>query len=120
MRSDTDKNRRGSNRLPGYNYSQPGAYFVTVCTQHRAALFGAIEDGEMRLNDAGRAAEECWSAIPEHFQRTKLDEFVIMPNHIHGLVIILDPGRGTACRAPTVPASNMSAYSQQLQASSGR
>ena len=90
---DVSGRRRRSIRLQGYDYSQPGAYFVTICTHNRVSLFGDIVNGEMRMNDAGRAAEECWSAIPEHFHRTQLDEFVIMPNHIHGLVIILDPYR---------------------------
>jgi len=93
------RNRR-SIRLPEYDYSQPGAYFVTVCTQERGPLFGEVVDGAMRLNEAGRTAQACWEEIPTHFRGITVDAFVVMPNHIHGIVIITDR-RGTACRAPT-------------------
>jgi len=83
------RNRR-SIRLQGYDYSQAGAYFVTVCTRNRACLFGAIVDGQMVLNDAGRAAKQCWNDIPVHFPHVELDEWVIMPNHIHGILVVLD------------------------------
>nr|WP_235269774.1 transposase [Geoalkalibacter subterraneus] len=81
------RNRR-SIRLQGYDYSQAGAYFVTVCTQNRECLFGDIVNGEMRLNEAGNIARQCWDDIPIHFPHVDLDEFVIMPNHIHGIVVI--------------------------------
>jgi putative transposase len=61
-------------------------YFVTICTQGRLPLFGRIVGGEMVLNDAGCVAEQCWRAIPEHFPRAFLDEFVVMPNHVHGII----------------------------------
>ncbi len=94
-----NRNRR-SIRLKGYDYSQAGAYFMTICTQNRTCLFGEIVDGEMVLNDAGRMVEQCWRNIQAHFSHAALDEFVVMPNHIHGIVVI-NHGRGTACRAPT-------------------
>ncbi len=87
-RYDPDKHHRRSIRLKGYDYGQPGAYFVTIVTQHRACLFGDVVDGVMRLNEAGRVAEECWLAIPEHFPHVTLDAFVIMPNHVHGIIVI--------------------------------
>ena len=92
--------RRRSIRLPGYDYTQAGAYFVTLCTQRRECLFGDIVNGEMVMNDAGRLVGKCWSDIPIHFLRVELDEFVIMPNHVHGIVVITT-GTGTACRAHT-------------------
>ena len=79
---------RRSVRLQDYHYSQAGAYFITVCTQERRALFGEIVDGEMVLNDAGRAVEHTWLAIPQHFPQVELDAFVVMPNHLHGIVVI--------------------------------
>ena len=94
--------RRGSLQQQDYDYAQTGAYFVTVCAQDRACLFGAIVDGQMRLNAAGREAGQCWLQIPRHFPNVELDEFVVMPNHLHGIVALGDGGRGTACRAPTV------------------
>jgi len=97
---DRERHHRRSIRLKGYDYAQPGAYFITICTQDRACLFGEVADGEMRLNEMGQVVCECWSAIPEHFSNGVLDAFVVMPNHVHGIVVIVD-GRGTACRAPT-------------------
>jgi len=85
---------RHSIRLGGYDYSRPGAYFVTICTHDRACLFGDVAEGEMRLNDAGRIAEQCWRDIPAHFPRLDLDAFVIMPNHVHGIIWITDDAVG--------------------------
>jgi len=67
---------------------QDGAYFVTVCLKDRACLFGDISDGNMVLNDAGMMAEKHWHDIPANFPHIELDEFVIMPNHIHGILSI--------------------------------
>ena len=89
-RYDPEKHHRRSIRLKGYDYRRPGAYYVTINAQNKACLFGEVVDGEMRLNDAGRVAEECWRAIPDHFPHVELDAFVIMPNHIHGIVWIVD------------------------------
>ncbi|MDV6346496.1 transposase [Nitrosomonas sp. Is35] len=80
--------RRKSIRLQGYDYSQAGAYFITVCTHNRAPLFGEIVDGFMALNTAGQIVEKCWCAIPEHFPQVTLDEFVVMPNHVHGIITV--------------------------------
>lgn len=91
-------------RLRGFDYSQPGAYFLTFCTSERAYLFGGIRGKEMRLNDLGRVALECWNEIPVHFPFVDLDEFVIMPNHMHGILWIRDhntSGRGTIYCTPT-------------------
>jgi len=104
LRMEKDKldvmiNRR-SIRLQGYDYSRIGAYFVTVCTYHRLCLFGEIIDGRMALNDAGRIVEQCLNEISRHFPHVELDEFIVMPNHVHGIVVIANR-RGTACRAPT-------------------
>ena len=80
--------RRHSIRLKHYDYAQDGAYFVTICTHQRAALFGDVTDGEMTLNTLGCVADDCWWAIPAHFSGVELDAFVVMPNHVHGIVII--------------------------------
>jgi REP element-mobilizing transposase RayT len=77
-------------RLTGYDYSQTGAYFVTICTENRACLFGAVVEGEMQLNDAGRMVEHCWFELNRKFSAVETDEFVIMPNHCHGIIIITD------------------------------
>jgi len=102
-----DKHHRRSIRLSGYDYSQNGAYFVTVCTKNRECLLGEIVGGKMELHIAGECVVRCWNEVPEHFPHVDLDTFVVMPNHIHGVLAIAgDRGtanrRGTACRAPTI------------------
>ena len=77
-----------STRLIDYDYSQPGAYFVTLCTNFKIDMFGEVVDNEMRLNNAGEIAREMWKTIPERFPGVELDHFVIMPNHRHGIVVI--------------------------------
>jgi putative transposase len=72
---------------------------VTACTRDRTCLFGHVVNGEMHLNEAGKITRRCWVDIPDHFALVELDAFVIMPNHVHGIIVV--PGRGTACRAPT-------------------
>jgi len=94
---------RRSIRYPGFDYRHPGAYFVTICTYQRRGLFGCVRDGIMQHTPCGRAAQECWQAIPEHFPQVTLDYFVVMPNHIHGILLLNCNGRGTACCAPTQP-----------------
>ncbi len=83
-----NKYRISSNRLQGWDYSQSGYYFVTICVKNRECAFGRIEQTEMILSDIGKMAEQCWSDIAEHFPFVKLDEFIVMPNHVHGIVVI--------------------------------
>lgn len=94
---------RRSVRLPEYDYAGPGAYFVTICTHERRVLFGAMVDREMRLSPPGEIVLDCWNAIPDHFAHVALDAFVVMPNHVHGILIFGDRDirRGMACHAPT-------------------
>jgi putative transposase len=77
---------RQSIRMRGWDYTAPGWYFVTINTHHGRALFGTVVNGRMVLSAAGRVAEDCWRQIPSHFPAAQIDEFVIMPNHMHGLV----------------------------------
>ena len=107
--------QRRSVRLREYDYSLAGAYFVTICTWERECRFGEVVNGVMRMNETGDLVQECWLAIPYHFDLVEFAESVVMPNHVHGIVIIIDPEpnitgttkkstalAGTACRAPTV------------------
>jgi putative transposase len=89
-RFDPERHHRRSIRLCEYDYAQPGAYFVTVCTHDRACLFGEVVGGQVHVNDAGRIADACWRTIPDHFLHVALDTFVIMPNHVHGIIWIVD------------------------------
>jgi REP element-mobilizing transposase RayT len=90
MADDQPKRHRRSVRLRDYNYSQSGAYFVTICTKERACMFGEIVDGAMQLNDAGIMVEQCWSDIPNHFPQVDLNAFIVMPNHVHGIIVIAE------------------------------
>jgi hypothetical protein len=76
-------------RLPTYDYSQPGGYFITVCTQDRECLLGDIVDGEVQLNPMGMLVQETWRQLPQRFPSIALDAFVIMPNHVHGILHIV-------------------------------
>jgi REP element-mobilizing transposase RayT len=84
-----DLHHRHSIRLRGYDYSQEGAYFITICTQNRECLFGEIRDCEMILNDAGKMIEKWWAKIVKKFPSVETDEYVVMPNHFHGIVVIV-------------------------------
>jgi len=75
-------------RLKGYDYTQPGAYFVTIVTRNRACLFGDVVEGEVRLSHFGEIARRNWQAMGEHFPYTESAVFVIMPNHVHGIIFI--------------------------------
>lgn len=81
---------RQSIRLKGYDYSRSGAYFITLNTENRAPLFGVIKDGKMELNEAGEEAYKCWLAIPDHYPFIRIHEFIIMPDHIHGILEIIN------------------------------
>jgi putative transposase len=87
----TKKFHRRSIRLKGYDYAKEGVYFVTICTHNHALLFGQVVEGKIIINEWGKMAEQFWKAIPAHFPNTELDEFVIMPNHVHGIVILKAP-----------------------------
>lgn len=106
-----NKNRR-SIRLKGYDYSQEGLYFITICTRHHLNLFGKIEDGGMALNDAGRMVSNVWEDGPEFYKGFSIHTFQIMPNHFHGIIEINENPQTVGAEAP-VPAlilrgSNMS------------
>src|SRR3990172_8887322 len=87
-RVDPEKHHRRSIRLKGYDYAQEGVYFVTVCTQTRACLFGAVADGEMQLNNAGEIAKAAWDDMPARFPSVRRDAFIVMPNQFRGIIIV--------------------------------
>jgi REP element-mobilizing transposase RayT len=110
--------RKDSIRLRGFDYSEAGSYFITMCTKNRACVFGEIVNGKMKLSEVGKIVEMCWTAIPKHFTFTKVGVFQIMPNHMHGIVEIKNiekpvgveyvqpqnkdrSGRGVQLNAPT-------------------
>ena len=77
-------------RLPGYDYSQPGYYFVTICTQDHRLVFGTIEDDQVHLRGPGQIAESVWATLPRRFPHVKLHEYVFMPNHMHAIIELAD------------------------------
>ena len=83
-----NKYRIKSIRLPDWDYSSDGAYYVTMCTQNREYFFGNVINDETRLSDIGEIIKKYWQDIPTHFKNIKLDEFVVMPDHVHGILII--------------------------------
>ncbi len=91
MSYDPKLHHRRTVRLHDYDYSQSGAYFVTICTEGRNALFGTlVQDGEpsVALNEAGLAVRRFWMEIPRHFPLVLLDEFLVMPDHLHGILLL--------------------------------
>ncbi|GIV24566.1 MAG: hypothetical protein KatS3mg026_0258 [Bacteroidia bacterium] len=96
---------RCSIRLKGYDYSQAGAYFITICTKDRACLFGEVVNGEMRLNDFGQVVHSVWNNLPNHYAGIAMDAFVVMPNHVHGIVIIVGAGLKPAPITTAAPAT---------------
>ena len=91
----TDLLGRRSIRLAEYDYSRDGAYFVTVCVQDQRCPFGEIERGLVRLNEAGRMVESVWQVLPRRFPTLVLDEFIVMPNHVHGILVLAGFARPT-------------------------
>ena len=87
----SDSQHRRSIRLRGYDYTQAGAYFVTIVVQGRACLFGDVAGEEMRLNDAGGMVQQVWQDLPDRYSGINMDEFIVMPNHIHGVITIVQP-----------------------------
>ena len=83
-----NKYRISSVRLQTWDYSNNGAYFITICTQNRHHFFGNINSGIMQLSEIGKLAEQFWYEIPNHFPMVELGNFVVMPNHVHGILII--------------------------------
>ena len=82
--------RRRSLRLPGYDYTQTGAYFITICTTGRVCVLGDVVDGEIHLSEFGRLANSVWLELPRYYPHVRLDAWVVMPNHVHG-ILILEP-----------------------------
>jgi REP element-mobilizing transposase RayT len=81
-------NERKNNRLPGFDYSTPGWYFVTICVNKMECMLGEVVNGKMLLNDFGIITEKCWFDLPNHYNNCKLNCVIVMPNHVHGIVVI--------------------------------
>lgn len=108
-RHDPQKHHRQSVRLKSYDYTQPGAYFVTLVAWRRQPLFGQIQAGEIRLTPAGEIVQQIWANLPRHFKNLTLGAAVVMPNHFHGILFI-NPinrrGEASACITLTSPSTS--------------
>ena len=87
MKYNPEKHHRRSIRLRDYDYSQSGAYFITICTNNRECIFGDIQDENVILNQFGQIVSNICNQIPKYFKNLQLDEYIIMPNHLHGIII---------------------------------
>lgn len=79
-------------RLRDYDYAQAGAYFVTIVAMDRACLFGEVVSGEMLPNEFGRIVQTVWDGLPDHYSNVECDAFIVMPNHVHGVIVLADDG----------------------------
>ncbi|MBM4169554.1 MAG: transposase [Ignavibacteria bacterium] len=90
MKYDPHIHHRRSIRLKGYDYSLPGGYFVTICVRHRECLLGEITTDGIRLSEYGLLVDEAWRDLPNHYRHVQLDQFVVMPNHVHGIIFLIN------------------------------
>lgn len=105
MPYDKNKHHSRSIRLPGHDYASPGACFVTIGVHGWECLLGEVVDGEMRLSEWGQVVSHYWKRIPDHVTQVELDEWVVMPNHMHGIIVIA--GRGEASPASASSTDNL-------------
>ena len=97
---------RKPNRLKTFDYAKEGYYFITTCTHNRREWFGIINGGEMILNECGVVVKKCWENLPNHYPAIELDSFVIMPNHVHGIIVIKNIGNGLVDPLADSPGGN--------------
>ena len=98
---NSDRHLRRSVRLKGYDYSQSGAYFVTVVTLNRLPVLGKVVDGEMLPNSTGQSVADAWEWLAERYTYVELDEYMVMPNHLHGILVISNDVKRGSQTAPT-------------------
>jgi REP element-mobilizing transposase RayT len=106
MPYDPERHHRRSIRLKGYDYSQAGAYFVTINVHQRRCILGEVMGGEVRLSPAGDMVLDVWEAIPDHYPGVDVDAFVVMPNHIHGIIVLTTSAAAAARGRPDPPRAN--------------
>ncbi|GIV33824.1 MAG: hypothetical protein KatS3mg031_1359 [Chitinophagales bacterium] len=110
-----NKYRTQTTRWRHWDYGWNAAYFVTICTKNRECWFGKVANGKMILNDIGKIAHDCWLHIPHHFPFVQLGDHVIMPNHVHGIIIIDKPDDGHMDDHDMVEAQNFAPLQQPQQ-----
>jgi putative transposase len=103
MNYDPTTHHRRSIRLKNYDYTQAGAYFIALCTEHRACVLGEVIDGEMQLSPTGTIVAEAWEWLAQQYPYVAIDTYVVMPNHFHGIIVIDAPTVGAVRQRPTIP-----------------
>jgi REP element-mobilizing transposase RayT len=103
MNYDPAQHHRRSIRLKDYDYTQAGAYFVTLCVENRACVLGDVVDGEMQLSPSGVIVAEAWEWLAQQYPYVAIDEYVVMPNHFHGIIVIDAPTVGAVREPPNEP-----------------
>ena len=111
--------RRKSIRLPGYDYSAEGGYFITIVTKDREALFGEVVDGEMVLNELGEIVQFTWNDLINHNPDIGLGEFTIMPNHVHGIIMIFEPIVGAGSKPAQIDDAQPGAGAKNAEPGAG-
>jgi putative transposase len=101
MTFNPEIHRRRSIRLKDYDYSQAGAYFVTICAWNKDCIFGDVENAEIRMNECGQVVRNEWLHTENIRSNVELDAFIVMPNHVHGILVIVEGGRGVLQYAPS-------------------
>ena len=106
-KTHSNQPRRRSIRLKGYDYRQAGAYFLTICTYRHTPLFGMIRNGRMAHNALGKIVRDSWLSMPENRSNLSLDQFVVMPNHVHGIILVgeTDATEMSPLQCPSSPAT---------------
>lgn len=91
MKNNSEIPNRRSIRLKDFDYAAPNAYFITIVTKNRADFLGSVENGEVILSEEGKIVQNVWNRLPKHYSNVQLDAFIVMPDHIHGILILLEP-----------------------------
>ena len=115
MKYDPDKHHRHSIRLKDYDYSQSGAYAITICAQNRECILGEVADGNVVLSPMGAIAREFWLTIPGRFESVRLDEFIVMPNHVHGIIVVTGSNTRAIPEPPRPASRGPSTWAQRRQ-----
>lgn len=115
---DSKIHHRKSYRLKGFDYTKEGAYFITICTHNSQHFFGEVVEGEMQLNEVGKIANEYLSQIPNHFSKVEIGEYIVMPNHVHCVLILHPKSAGTRHVASVLDSeSKMNAFGKPIPGS---
>ena len=107
-------------RLKGWDYSSPGAYFVTICTHKKQCIFGAVDDGAMQPNRSGELVRECWEALPTHYAGINNQIFIVMPNRVHGIIMLADENRRSGSKPDPTDSFSLSEVIRGFKSYSSR